>query len=88
MLKKYFVITKKEVPILEEKRQRDYIKNKLNKIKQKKELYNLVETKYQLQVGQHLINEGVKFIGKTNMNNLIFNNNGVEIKMNTYGDII
>ena len=88
VLKNYFKINKKELPLLEEKKQKNYIKNKLNTIKQKKELYDLFETKYQLQVGQHLINEGAKFIGKTNMNNLIFNKNGIEIKINTYGDII
>jgi hypothetical protein len=88
VLKKYFVVTKKEAPILEEKKQKDYIKNKLTQIKVKQELQNLSETNRQLERANRLLSEGAQFVGKTNLDNLIFNKKGKQIKIDTRGNII
>jgi hypothetical protein len=88
VLKKYFVVTKEEAPILEEKKQKDYIKNKLTQIKVKQELQNLSETSRQLEKANRLLSEGAQFVGKTNLDNLIFNKKGKQIKIDTRGNII
>ena len=88
VLKKYFVVTKEEAPILEEKKQKDYIKNKLTQIKVKQELQNLSETNRQLERANRLLSEGAQFVGKTNLDNLIFNKKGKQIKIDTRGNII
>jgi hypothetical protein len=88
VLKKYFVVTKEEAPILEEKKQKDYIKNKLTQIKVKQELQNLSETSRQLERANRLLSEGAQFVGKTNLDNLIFNKKGKQIKIDTRGNII
>ena len=88
VLKGYFRVTEDELPILEEKRQKDYIKSKLTKLKAKKELEELTETRYQLETANRLLNEGAQFVGKTNLNNLIFNRRGQQIKIDRKGNVI
>ena len=88
VLKGYFRVTEDELPVLEEKRQKDYIKSKLTKLKAKKELEELTETRYQLETANRLLNEGAQFVGKTNLNNLIFNRRGQQIKIDRKGNVI
>ena len=88
VLKGYFRVAEDELPILEEKKQKDYIKNKLTKLKSKQELNNLSESFNQKERGFRLIEEGSKFIGKTNKNNLIFNKNGKQIKVDIFGRFV
>jgi len=88
VLKRYFHITEDELPILEEKKQKDYLKNKLTKLKSKQELDNLSESFNQKEIGLRLLQEGSKFIGKTNKNNLIFNKNGKQIKVDILGRFV
>lgn len=88
VLKGYFRVTEDELPILEEKRQKDYIKSKLTKLKSKQELDNLSESFNQKEIGLRLIQEGSKFVGKTNKNNLIFNKNGKQIKVDILGRFV
>ena len=88
VLKGYFRVTEDELPILEEKRQKDYIKSKLTKLKAKKELEELTETRYQLETANRLLNEGAQFVGKTNLSNLIFNRRGQQIKIDRKGNVI
>lgn len=88
VLKRYFRVTEDELPILEEKRQKDYIKSKLTKLKSKKELEELTETRYQLETANRLLNEGAQFVGKTNLSNLIFNRRGQQIKIDRKGNVI
>ena len=88
VLKGYFRVTEDELPILEEKRQKDYIKSKLTKLKSKKELEELTETRYQLETANRLLNEGAQFVGKTNLSNLIFNRRGQQIKIDRKGNVI
>ena len=88
VLKGYFRVDEDELPMLEEKRQKDYIKSKLTKLKAKKELEELTETRYQLETANRLLNEGAQFVGKTNLNNLIFNRRGQQIKIDRKGNVI
>ena len=88
VLKGYFRVTEDELPVLEEKRQKDYIKSKLTKLKAKKELEELTETRYQLETANRLLNEGAQFVGKTNLSNLIFNRRGQQIKIDRKGNVI
>ena len=88
VLKGYFRVTEDELPVLEEKRQKDYIKSKLTKLKSKKELEELTETRYQLETATRLLNEGAQFVGKTNLSNLIFNRRGQQIKIDRKGNVI
>ena len=88
VLKGYFRVTEDELPVLEEKRQKDYIKSKLTKLKSKKELEELTETRYQLETANRLLNEGAQFVGKTNLSNLIFNRRGQQIKIDRKGNVI
>jgi hypothetical protein len=88
VLKGYFRVDEDELPMLEEKRQKDYIKSKLTKLKSKKELEELTETRYQLETVNRLLNEGAQFVGKTNLSNLIFNRRGQQIKIDRKGNVI
>ena len=88
VLKGYFRVDEDELPMLEEKRQKDYIKSKLTKLKAKKELEELTETRYQLETANRLLNEGAQFVGKTNLSNLIFNRRGQQIKIDRKGNVI
>ena len=88
VLKGYFRVDEDELPMLEEKRQKDYIKSKLTKLKSKKELEELTETRYQLETANRLLNEGAQFVGKTNLSNLIFNRRGQQIKIDRKGNVI
>lgn len=88
VLKGYFRVDEDELPMLEEKKQKDYIKSKLTKLKAKKELEELTETRYQLETANRLLNEGAQFVGKTNLSNLIFNRRGQQIKIDRKGNVI
>ena len=90
VLSSYFDIRPEEKPILEEKNKKNFLKEKLKKIQVKNEIENLSETTKQFLTANFLINENknIKFIGKTNKDNLIFNQNGKQIKVTKDGRII
>jgi hypothetical protein len=90
MLKSYFKIDKKEKPLLEEKRKKEFLNNKLKTILIKNEIQNLSESNSQRKVSLNLIEnyKNVKFIGKTNQENLVFNVNGKQVKVTPRGRII
>jgi hypothetical protein len=90
VLSSYFDIRPEEKPILEEKKKKNFLKEKLKKIQVKNEIENLSETTKQFLTANFLMNENknIKFIGKTNKDNLIFNQNGKQIKVTKDGRII
>ena len=90
ILSNYFTINENEKPVLNKKRKKDFLQKKLSLIKMKEEVENLSETRKQVLVSNRLIseNQDIKFIGKTNKNNLIFTHNGKQIKITPNGRII
>ena len=88
VLQGYFEIKPEEQTLLEEKKKRQYIKDKLDKIEVKKQLTKLSESVEQLDMSIKTLNNGGKFIGKTNKLNLIFIKEGKQIKINQKGRLL
>jgi hypothetical protein len=90
VLSKYFNVSSNETPILEEKKKKDFIKNKLQNIEVKNELKRLSESPIQLSTSQKFLNENknAKFIGKTNKENLVFSVDGNQVKITPRGRIL
>jgi hypothetical protein len=90
VLSRYFEITEDEKPLLEEKRKKDYIQKKLIESKVKKEIEILSESTQQMVVAKKIFSENsnIKFVGKTNKENLLFVSNGKKIRVTPRGRII
>ena len=90
VLSKYFVITEEEKKQNEKKKINTFIKKKVNKVSVVDEIKRLSETIEQELTAEFILseNENAKFIGKTNMKNLIFENEGKQIKVSPKGVIL
>lgn len=90
ILSKYFVETPEEKKMNESKKVQTYIKKKINKVNVMEEIKNLSETIEQELTSEFILreNESAKFIGKTNLKNLIFENEGKQIKVSPKGEIL
>ena len=90
ILSKYFVETTEEKKMNESKKVQTYIKKKINKVNVMEEVKNLSETIEQELTSEFILreNENAKFVGKTNLKNLIFENEGKQIKVSPKGEII
>jgi hypothetical protein len=90
ILSKYFIETPEEKKINESKKIQSYIKKKINKVGVMEEIKNLSETIEQELTSEFILreNENAKFIGKTNLKNLIFENEGKQIKVSPKGEIL
>ena len=90
ILSKYFVETPEEKELNESKNVQTYIKKKINKVSVMEEVKNLSETIEQELTSEFILreNEGAKFIGKTNLKNLVFENEGKQIKVSPKGEIL
>ena len=90
ILSKYFVETPEEKKINESKKVQTYIKKKINKVNVMEEVKNLSETIEQELTSEFILreNEGAKFIGKTNLKNLVFENEGKQMKVSPKGEIL
>jgi len=90
VLSKYFVITEEEKKVMKEKQTKKYLVEKAKSSLIKKEIKKLSETIEQELTSNVLMKEGknVKFLGKTNKNNLIFEMDGKKVKISTKGEII
>lgn len=90
ILSKYFVETPEEKKINESKKVQTYIKKKINKVSVMEEVKNLSETIEQELTSEFILreNENAKFVGKTNLKNLIFENEGKQIKVSPKGEIL
>lgn len=90
VLSKYFKIDESEKSIIEEKKQRNFLKEKLRKLNVKEEIISMSESLEQKVSALYILNErkGAKFIGKTNKENLVFNIGGKQVKVTPRGRII
>ena len=90
ILSKYFVITEEEKKSNESKKIKSFIKKKVNKVQVVDEIKRLSETIEQELTAEFILseNENAKFIGKTNMKNLVFENEGKQIKVSPRGVIL
>lgn len=90
VLTSYFNIKSSEKPLIEEKRKKDYLKNKLNKLSVKSEIGRLSESNSQSDAALSIMEnyEGAKFIGKTNKDNLIFVIEDKQYKVTPAGRIL
>ena len=90
VLSKYFDIKPEEKPILEEKRKKDFLKEKLKRIEVKKEFIKLSESLSQLESANEFYksNKNAKFLGKSNKENLIFVVENKQYKVTPRGRII
>jgi hypothetical protein len=90
ILSKYFVETTEEKKMNESKKVQTYIKKKINKVNVMEEVKNLSETIEQELTSEFILreNENAKFVGKTNLKNLIFENEGKQIKVSPKGEIL
>ena len=90
VLNGYFNIKSSEKPLIEEKRKKDYLKNKLNKLSVKSEIGRLSESNSQSDAALSIMEnyEGAKFIGKTNKDNLIFVIEDKQYKVTPSGRIL
>ena len=90
VLSKYFVITEDEKKVMKEKQTKKYLVEKAKASLVKKEIKKLSETVEQELTSNVLMKEGknVKFLGKTNKKNLLFEMEGKKVKISTKGEII
>ena len=90
ILSKYFVITEEEKKQEGTKKVQTFIKKKINKVSVVDEIKRLSETIEQELTADFILseNENVKFIGKTNLKNLVFECEGKQIKVSPKGMIL
>jgi hypothetical protein len=90
ILSKYFVITEEEKKQEGTKKVQTFIKKKINKVSVVDEIKRLSETIEQELTADFILseNENVKFIGKTNLKNLVFESEGKQIKVSPKGMIL
>jgi len=90
VLSSYFKISADEKPILEEKRKRNFLNEKLKRLKVIKEIETLSESHNQEIAAKKLMSENsdIKFIGKTNKENLLFTLNGKQVKVTERGRVL
>ena len=87
---KSFLITEEEKKQNEKKQVTSFIKKKINKVGVVDEIKKLSETIEQELTAEFILseNENVKFVGKTNLKNLVFENEGKQIKVSPKGEIL
>ena len=90
VLEKYFVITEEEKQINEEKKVKRFLSDKVKNVSVRKEIKRLSETIEQELTSEFLIkeNESIKFLGKTNKNNLVFEAEGKQLKVSPKGELL
>jgi hypothetical protein len=90
ILSKYFVITEEEKTKIEESKVDKFIKQKINKADVLGKIKQLSETIEQELTSEFVLKENpeYKFVGRTNLNNLVFEHMGKQIKVSPRGEII
>ncbi len=66
VLSKYFNVTEEENRILEEKKKKKFVQEKIKTVEVKKEILKLSESVKQIETSLKLIKENAQFVGKTN----------------------
>lgn len=90
VLSKYFTITEEEQRINEEKQIKSFITEKIQKTKVKSEIKEMAETYEQELTSDFLMkeNKNIKFLGKTNKKNLVFEIDGQQLKVSAKGELL
>jgi hypothetical protein len=90
VLSKYFDIKPSEKLQLEEKRKKEFLNKKLNRVKTINEISTMSESIEQMMGATNFLNENpnAKFIGKTNKENLVFMVNGKQVKVTQRGRVL
>jgi hypothetical protein len=90
VLSKYFVITDEEKTLTESKNIKKFLVEKIQKVTIRKEMKSMCETVEQELTADFLLkeNESIKFLGKTNKGNLVFENEGQQIKVSQNGELL
>ena len=90
VLSKYFVVSESEEKMNKNKEVKKYITERVKNSLVRKEIKNLCETVEQELTADFIIKEhdNIKFIGKTNKQNLVFEADGKTIKVSSNGELI
>jgi hypothetical protein len=90
VLSKYFEVTDEEQQMMESKKVSKFINEKVKNVTVRKEIKKLSETVEQELTADFIIREhnNVKFLGKTNKGNLVFEADDVTLKISTKGEIL
>ncbi len=90
VLSKYFVVSDVEKVMTEQKNIKKFISEKVQKVNVRKEMKSMCETVEQEMTADFLLRENfnIKFLGKTNKGNLVFENKGQQIKVSQKGELL
>ena len=90
VLEKYFVVTDGEKKITESKKIKKFLAEKVNNISVKKEIKRLSESIEQELTSEFILKENtnIKFLGKTNKGNLIFESDKKQFKVTSKGELL
>ena len=90
VLEKYFVVTDGEKKITESKKIKKFLAEKVNTISVKKEIKRLSESIEQELTSEFILKENtnIKFVGKTNKGNLIFESGKKQFKVTSKGELL
>lgn len=90
VLEKYFVVTEGEKKITESKKIKKFLAEKVNNISVKKEIKRLSESVEQELTSEFIMKENtnIKFLGKTNKGNLVFESDKKQLKVTSKGELL
>jgi len=90
VLSKYYKETESEQTLNENKKVQNFLKNKIKTVSVKSMIREFAETVEQELASEFLVKESdnLKFIGKTNLKNLVFEADGKEVKITRSGEIL
>ena len=90
VLSKYFVVSDEEKTLTESKNVKNFLVEKIQKVTVRKEMKSMCETVEQELTADFLLKENktIKFLGKTNKGNLVFENDGQQIKVSQSGELL
>ena len=90
VLEKYFVVSEGEKKITDSKNIKKFLTEKINNVSVKKEIKKLSESVEQELTSEFLMKENtnIKFLGKTNKGNLVFESNGKQFKVSSKGELL
>lgn len=90
VLSKYFAPSEEEQQMFEQKETKKFLNNKVKNVIVKNQIKTLSESVEQEMTAEFILKEhnNVKFLGKTNKNNLVFEADNVQLKVSTKGEIL
>mgnify|MGYP003625167687 FL=1 len=89
-LQKFFVVTEGEKKVTESKKIKKFLSEKINNISIKKEIKRLSESVEQELTSEFIMKENtnIKFLGKTNKGNLVFESDKKQLKVTSKGELL